>query len=382
MRRIATAMLLTLVAFAFGATAASAQSALANCKYYTKVLQDFAAGLPYCEQCLKEEPTNPEARFYAGWCLAEAGKFSEAHEAFAPLLGKTNDPDKSVRENAKMAEERVNQYARTHFNTGTEALGKGDMKTAHDEFQKAAAIDPNLAIAQVSLGYTAKQLGDIDGAIAAYRLALVAEPGNPDANVNMSAALTTKLDSLKVAQPPDSAQIAALEGELNQSLTAVTQIDTTKFADFKGAVATAHLQLAALQLEAGDMEKGLAHLNCAVAIDPQYSGDLFRTLYNAGLAQFEAKKYAEASQLLLKASETIQPTDPNWQNTMYNLGFSYFNAGEYAKCVETIEKLVAVSPQKDYYNMLMLAYGKTGDQAKYAAAAKKYEELAKTEGGK
>ena len=84
MRRIATAMLLIVVATVLRAPAASAQSALANCKYYTKVLQDFASGLPYCEQCLKEEPTNPEARFYAGWCLAEAGKFSEAHEAFAP----------------------------------------------------------------------------------------------------------------------------------------------------------------------------------------------------------------------------------------------------------------------------------------------------------
>ena len=67
---------------------------------------------------------------------------------------------------------------------------------------------------------------------------------------------------------------------------------------------------------------------------------------------------------------------------MYNLGFSYFNAGEYAKCTETVEKLVAVTPQKDYYNMLVLAYGKTGDQEKAAAAAKKSEELAKTDGGK
>jgi len=382
MRRIATAMLLTLVGLVLGATAASAQSALANCKYYTKVLQDFASGLPYCEACLKEEPDNPEARFYAGWCLAEVGKFSEAHEAFAPLLGKANDPDKNVREHAKMAEARVNQYAGQHFNAGSELLGKGDMKAAHDEFQKAAAIDPRLAVSQVSLGYTAKQLGDIDGAIAAYRQAIAVEPGNPDANVNMSAALSTKLDSLKVAQPPDTAKIAALQAELNQSLTAVTQIDIGKFPDFKNATATAHLQLASLDLECGNMESGLAHLNSAVGIDPQYSADLFRTLYNSGLAQFEAKKYAEASQLLLKASETIQQTDPNWENTMYNLGFAYFNAGEYAKCVETIEKLVAVNPQKDYYNMLMLAYGKTGDQAKYAAAAKKYEELVKTEGGK
>jgi tetratricopeptide (TPR) repeat protein len=136
MRRIATAMLLTLVGLVLGATAASAQSALANCKYYTKVLQDFASGLPYCEACLKEEPDNPEARFYAGWCLAEVGKFSEAHEAFAPLLGKANDPDKNVREHAKMAEARVNQYAGQHFNAGSELLGKGDMKAAHDEFQK------------------------------------------------------------------------------------------------------------------------------------------------------------------------------------------------------------------------------------------------------
>lgn len=381
MRRIATAMLLIVVATALRAPAASAQSALANCKYYTKVLQDFASGLPFCEQCLKEEATNPEARFYAGWCLAEMGKFSEAHEAFAPLLGKTNDPDKSVRENAKMAEDRVNAYAKTHFNSGSDFLGKGDMKAAHDEFQKAAAINPNLAIAQVSLGYTAKQIGDLDGAIAAYRQALVVEPGNPDASVNLSVALYAKHDSLKTAAA-DSAQVTALRSELKQSLTTVTQIDTTKYAEFKKSVATAHAQLGALALEEGNLEQGLNCLNTAVAIDPEFSSQLFTTLYNTALTLFDAKKYKEASELLLKASEAIPQTDPNWENTMYNLGFSYFNAGEYAKCTEVMEKLVLVSPQKDYYNMLVLAYGKIGDQQKAAAAAKKSEELAKTEGGK
>jgi tetratricopeptide (TPR) repeat protein len=376
MRRIATAAFSIVLSIALWASAASAQSALANCKYYTKVLQDFASGLPYCEQCLKDEPNNPEARYYAGWCLAEVGKFAEAHEAFAPLLGKSNDKDKSVRENAKMAEERVKAYAGDHFNKGSELLGKGDMKAAHDEFQKAAAIDPNLAIAQVSLGYTAKQLGDLDGAVAAYRKALVIEPKNPDANVNISVALSAKLDQLRAGQPPDTAQIAVVRSELIQALTVVTEIDSSKSA------ALAYSQLGQLQLEAGEMEKGLEYLNKAAAIDPEYKGELFKVLYNTGLTQFEAKKFVEASELLLKASEAVPQTDPNWENTMYNLAFSYFNAGDYAKCAEVTEKLVAVSPQKDYFNMLMLAYGKLGDQQKAAAAAKKYEELSKAEGAK
>jgi tetratricopeptide (TPR) repeat protein len=376
MRRIATAMLAIVVATALGASAASAQSALANCKYYTKVLQDFAQGLPYCEQCLKEEPDNPEARFYAGWCLAEMGKFSEAHEAFAPLLGKTNDSDKNVREHAKMAEGRVNQYANDHFNKGSDLLGKGDMQGAHDEFKKAAAIDPRKVISLVSLGYTSKQLGDLDGALAAYRQALVLEPKNLDANRNFSVALAAKYDSVKAAQPPDTSQVSAVRAELVQSLVHVVETDTTKDS------AVAYAQLGQIKLEMGDVETGLGHLHKAVEIDPDYSAQLFPVLFNIGVEKLQAKQYAEASTLFAKASESIPQTDSNWPDTMYNLGLSYFNAGDYAKSAETMEKLVAVNPQKDYYNMLMLAYGKTGDQPKAAAAAKKYEELSKAEGGK
>ncbi len=374
MRRYATGLMALVLALAVPAPDAHAQSALSNCKYYTKVLQDFKTGLPYCEQCVKDEPENPEARFLAGWCFAEVGMYSEAYAAFEPLLDKTEDKDKSVRENARNAKARLDEYHYKLFKDGVQLLGDGDMAGARERFTHAAQINPKDIPSQLNLGYTNQELGDLEAALAAYRSALAAEPAHVDANKYFSVALSAKLDSLRSGAKPDSASVAAVRSELIPVLQVIAEKDTSK-----AAVATAYAQLGGLQLESGQQEAGLASLKRAAEMDPQNAV----LLYNTGVDLLNAESFAAAGQVFQMTAEVVKdPSNEIWPDAMYNLGLSYYNAGEFAKCAEVVEKLVAVvSDQKDYFNMLTVAYAKIGETTKAAEAAKKRDALGKAAGG-
>jgi tetratricopeptide (TPR) repeat protein len=371
MRRCAIGLFAAALGVFLGTPAANAQSALSNCKYYTKVLQDFQTGLPYCEQCLKEEGDNPEARFLAGWCLAEAGKLPEAWEAFAPLLTEAENKDKNVRKYAKDAGARVDGYFSAFFNDGVKLLGEGDAKRARDEFEKSTQIDPRKAIAFVSLGYAEKQLGNLDAALAAYRKALALEPQNLDANKNFVVAATTKRDELSKATPPDSAAVAANRAELMKSLEVIVAGETAD--PLEAAIPLA--QLGGLQLESGMTEAGLANLKKAADLDPANAA----MLYNVGVELLNSGQHSAAANVFAMTADALkEPSNELWPDTMFNMALAHFNAGEYPKAVESVEKLIAVRPdQKDYYELLRQAANKMGDSAKAASAAKKYDELSK-----
>ncbi len=370
MRRFAVGLLGILLGTFHGNMHANAQaSSCSNCKYYTKVLQDFAAGLPYCEKCIQEEGSNPEARFLAGWCFAEVGKYNEAWAAFAPLIEQKDSKDKNVRENAKNAEARVEQYFRTHFNQGVKLLGDGDVKGAQAEFEKATQINPRDTNAFLNLGFTSKQIGDLDGALAAYRKALAAGPQDLTANQYFSVAASSKLDELKKATPPDSAAVAGMRDELMKALHVVVEKDTT--AD----VSIAYAQLGGLEMEKGEREAGLDHLKKAAELDPANAN----TLYNIGVDLIDAKQYANAADVFQMTADAVKDTSTEiWKSSMFNMALARFNAADYPKAMEAVEKLIAVHPnEKNYYELLQQTALKTGDSAKAAAAAKKADELAK-----
>lgn len=370
MRRIATGLVSFALAWAFQTPASFAQTAgdaFSNCKYYMKILQDFAAGVPFCEQCLKDQPDNPEARFLAGWCFSETGRYAEAYEAYAPLLSRLEDPDKDVRKHAKASAERADQTWRTLFDSGTKLMAAGNNEEAVKVLTNATLMNPKKADAFMNLGYAQSQLKNVDGAIDAYRKALAAKPDDHDANKYLTVPLTTKLESLTAASPPDSAAIASVRSELVSALEKVVPNETDP-----ATLATATAQLGSLLMASGDREKGLAHLKKAAELDPSNAA----MLYNAGVDLLNGEKYADAAIIFQMVSETVtDPTAEIWPDTMYNLAFAHFNAGDYAKSIEAGEKLVAQKPgEKDYYNLLANAYLKKGDTAKAMEYNKKFTE--------
>ena len=57
------------------------------------------------------------------------------------------------------------EAVQTHFQTGRQALERGDLKTAVDEFKKVVASEPSLYQARVNLGLGYDAMGDLPNAV-------------------------------------------------------------------------------------------------------------------------------------------------------------------------------------------------------------------------
>lgn len=73
-----------------------------------------------------------------------------------------------------------------HTNLGGDSIRDGDLDEALRHLEIATTLAPEWAPAWINLGVTRFRLGDHDGALEAYRSALVADPLNPSALNNMS----------------------------------------------------------------------------------------------------------------------------------------------------------------------------------------------------
>lgn len=80
----------------------------------------------------------------------------------------------------------VTASAMYHNNHGGMALRAGDYEAAGHHLDIASRMDPNLAAAWINLGVLRSQVGDAEGALDAYRRALIAEPGSSSALKNMA----------------------------------------------------------------------------------------------------------------------------------------------------------------------------------------------------
>jgi len=74
-----------------------------------------------------------------------------------------------------------------HGNLGGAALRRGDNRDALEQLEIATTLAPDWSSGWVNLGVALVRLGDRDRAYAAYRNALVADPGNASALNNLSA---------------------------------------------------------------------------------------------------------------------------------------------------------------------------------------------------
>lgn len=84
------------------------------------------------------------------------------------------------------------------INLGSLRKDQGDLVAALGLFNRAIAIDPNLAIAHYNLGTTHRASGYLDGAISAYKAAIALRPDYPEAHQNLGVVL------FKLGQIPES----------------------------------------------------------------------------------------------------------------------------------------------------------------------------------
>ncbi|MBZ0270348.1 tetratricopeptide repeat protein [bacterium] len=347
---------------------------LPNCKYYTKTQQDFEQGLPYCEQCIKDEPENPEARFFGAWCLAEMGRWDEAWESFGWLLDRKNSKDKNTRKHAKMAAERVSGYFGEHWNKGLAALKQGEdhYAEAEQEFTIASKINPRQAAAFLNLGFVRNQLGDTEGALEAFRKAIEVDPENATAYEYYSVALGNKRDKmLEDEANADPEALAEITAELK---TVLERVITDKPAND-----AALLQLGDIALRAGEQDKAIEYINRGIDVDPNNVVKLF----NIAVGFFQSKDYEAAAETFAMVAEREDDPDSDlWTDSMYYGALSLFKNGQVDESLVLVKELLEVNPEeKDYHSLAIQLYLKKGEIANANEHTLKYEELEAAEGG-
>ena len=355
------------------ASDAQLQNALGNCKYYTKTQLDFTQGLPYCQQCIDDEPENPEARYYGAWCLAEMGRFEEAWPSFKWLIDRKNDKDKKIQKHAKWAQERVQSYFAKHFNGGVTMLNANDLPGAREEFKAATQINPTKPEGFLNLGYVDNQLGDADAALAAFKKAIEIAPNNATAYEYYSVALGRKRDAMVAAANPDTAAVAAVTEDLKATLNKVVANNPANDA--------ALLQLGDLEMALGHEEQGIEYVEKAIAIAPEN----VVKLYNIAVGFYQRNEYEKAARAFgLVADQVKDPDDDLWRDAMYNRALALKEAKKFEEALEVALKLVEVNDQEaDYHSLASGIYLQLKNLPKASEHAERAETLkaAKVEGG-
>lgn len=352
---------------------ADAQSALANCKYYTKTQQDFEQGLAYCRQCIEDEPENPEAHFFGAWCLAESGEWEAAWTSFEWLIEREEHKDKKVRKHSTMAAQRVSKYYAEHFNKGVEYLNEGIDRypQALEEFHVATQIDPRKAGGLLNLGFTRSQLDDADGALEAFRRAIEVDPDNETAFEYLSVALESKRTELMDAETVDEAALAEVTTELKTTLEKVLAANPANDA--------ALLQLGDIAMAEGDEAGALSLIQRAIEVDP----DNVVKLYNIAVGQYAADNFeAAAATFKLVSDEEDDPDSDLWRDAMYNRGLCLKSLEDYQGGLEVaLELLEASSESQEYHSLASQMYVKLGDLMKANEHMEKVMALQSAESG-
>lgn len=191
---------------------------------------------------------------------------------FKSLFGKPALPPEPAPAGAAIAAA-SEAAARDLIAQGNQLEDAGDLGAACDCYRKAVALAPGLVSAQLNLGIGLAATGDAAGAKAAYEAALAIEPAHAFVNYNFA----------RLARPND----------LQLALTLVRQALRTK-PDF----VEAHVLLAALLEEAGQLDAALISLDAAIVLQPGFLGArVNRALLLSKLARDE-EGIAEAEHVL------------------------------------------------------------------------------------
>lgn len=141
---------------------------------------DWLKGVQLLQQALANAPEPPDAitrselHYHLGLGYRQLGQFEAASEHYQRSFA-LPIPDLLKLE--------------AHINLGSLLKGQNDLTAALKQFQTAAQIDPNSAIAHYNLGVTYRALGQLPAAVAAYETAIACDPTYADAHLNLGSAL-------------------------------------------------------------------------------------------------------------------------------------------------------------------------------------------------
>ncbi len=224
--------------------------------------------------------------------------------------------DNGLERAAVMAFERAaqaNPGASTLYRLGTLLARSGETARARAAFERALALQPDLAEANNDLGALLAQGGDLDAAISRFRAALASTPEYPDALNNLGYALLLTGGDEEARALYEKA--LALQPDFPEALN----------------------NLGLLFGRAGDMDRAERYFRDALGRRPDYG----EAANNLALVLVSRGQTAAAVGLLQDVLKRI----PGYEAAYVTLAKIYFNAGRSKEGIAVLERLLQTNPK-------------------------------------
>lgn len=222
-----------------------------------------ADALAVLERAAEADPTSPLPDHARGRLLAELGRPAEAFAAYDRALARRPD------------------HTETRLARASLALGQGRTAEALADFNRAARDRPDLSQPWLGLGMTLERVGNMGGAVTAYREALARNGEDAVALNNLAWLLALGAgdpsEALALARRaaallPDDPSVLTTLGEslrrTGQPTEAEAALDRAIAAQ---PTAERHYRRALARADRGDRAGALADLDRALALDPNYA---------------------------------------------------------------------------------------------------------------
>ena len=207
----------------------------------------------------------------------------------------------------------ANPGASTLYRLGTLLTRTGEKARARSAFERALALQPDLAEANNDLGALLAQEGDLDAAIGRFRAALASMPDYPDALNNLGYALLLTGHNVEARALYEKA--LALQPDFPEALN----------------------NLGLLFGRAGDMDQAEKYFRDAVSRRADY-GEASNNLALVLVRKGQTDAAVELLERLLKRT-------PEYEAGYITLAKVYYAGGRTKEAVSTLERLLQRSPQ-------------------------------------
>jgi tetratricopeptide (TPR) repeat protein len=264
-------------------------------------------------------------------------------------------------------------------------LRKGDLQAAITDYQKVTGLDPNRSSAYNGRGNALRESGKIDEAIADYDQAISLAPESPFAYNGRGNARRDKGDIEAAIKDYDRAielnprYATALIGRGNALRDAGRRADAIR--DYDAAIAldpndaTAYNNRGTTYKDEGQFDRAIEDYTFAIGRDPARAAFYFnRALAYVGKDQ--------ADQAISDYSKTIE-IDKNHAFAYHNRGLLFFQKRDFDRAIGDYANAIRINPRyAQYYRSRGTAYLRKGEQlanndlrrSEFAKAVKDFQE--------
>ncbi len=197
--------------------------------------------------------------------------------------------------------------AEQHVRRGEELMQRDDLENALVEFQEAARLSPEMAVAHSGMGTIYRRLGEYEQAIECFVLALQRNPSFDD---------TFNL-----------AQLYHFTQRVKEAIQTYLQAVELKPASFD-----AQLNLGVCYQQTGDYSQAIERFEKAIAIEP----DRPHAYVNLGVALDAQQKYYEA----IRAYKEALERDSHQPQVLVNLAHTYMNQDRLKMARQALEQSI------------------------------------------